>query len=388
VSYKPYPAPPRRRSWLITLPLAIVVVLAVLWTGFWYYASATAQTMLDDWKVREAKLGRIYTCSSQAIEGFPFRLEVRCTAPNAELRSYQPPFAIKAQDLTAAVQIYDPTLLIADIASPFAIGDPGRDPLWRATWTRAQASFRGTPLAPQRVSSVFDNVALTRSGGAEPALAKADHLEVHGRMVGGSISDNPVVEVSARFTSASAPILHPMAAQPASGEADAVIWGLKDLSPRPLVAQLREIQAAGGHIDIKQARVQQGESIVVGEGTLALSQSGRLDGQIKLTVVGLERILAGLNLDRIVSQALSQQQIDKIAPGVDVNKLSQGLDRILPGLGGAVRNNPGVIAAVGISALGQTAVLDGKPAVTLPLRFSDGMAFLGPVPLGQTPSLF
>jgi hypothetical protein len=375
---------------MVALPLALVVALALLWTGFWYYASATAQTMLDDWRTREAKLGRVYTCASQAIEGFPFRLEVRCTDPNAELRSNQPPLTIKAQDLTAAIQVYDPTLLIADIASPLAIGDPGRDPLWRATWARAQASVRGTPSTPERASGVFDNVALARSGGAETmmAFAKADHLEVHGRIVGGSINDNPIVEAVLRFAAASAPTLHPMAAEPVSGEIDAVLWGLKDLSPRPLPVRLRDMQAAGGHIDIKQMRLQQAESVVVGDGTLSLTQNGRLDGQLRLTVVGLERILSGLNLDRVVSQLLSQQQMDKIAPGVDVNKLSQGLDRILPGLGGAVRNNSGAIAAVGIGALGQPTLLDGKPAVALPLRFSDGAAFLGPVPLGQTPPLF
>jgi hypothetical protein len=60
----------------------------------------------------------------------------------------------------------------------------------------------------------------------------------------------------------------------------------------------------------------------------------------------------------------------------------------MPGLGGVVRNNSGAIAAVGVGALGQPAQLDGKPAVTLPLRFTDGTAFLGPIPLGPTPRLF
>ncbi|MGH6725019.1 MAG: DUF2125 domain-containing protein [Pseudolabrys sp.] len=38
--------------------------------------------------------------------------------------------------------------------------------------------------------------------------------------------------------------------------------------------------------------------------------------------------------------------------------------------------------------LGQPASLDGRQAVTLPLRFKDGTAFLGPIPLGNTPARF
>jgi hypothetical protein len=42
------------------------------------------------------------------------------------------------------------------------------------------------------------------------------------------------------------------------------------------------------------------------------------------------------------------------------------LDRLIPGLGGIARQNaaPGLVAA-----LGQKAVLDGKPAVAFPVRF-------------------
>jgi hypothetical protein len=41
-----------------------------------------------------------------------------------------------------------------------------------------------------------------------------------------------------------------------------------------------------------------------------------------------------------------------------------------------------------VGALGQRTLLDGQPAVALVMRFSDGEAFLGPIPLGQTPPLF
>ena len=71
-----------------------------------------------------------------------------------------------------------------------------------------------------------------------------------------------------------------------------------------------------------------------------------------------------------------------------MGRLSTALDRLAPGLGSLARENAGVGAAVGISLLGQPAELEGKKAVTLPLRFSDGAAFLGPVKIGDTPPLY
>jgi hypothetical protein len=38
--------------------------------------------------------------------------------------------------------------------------------------------------------------------------------------------------------------------------------------------------------------------------------------------------------------------------------------------------------------LGEQTTLEGKRAVTLPLRLTDGAIFLGPIPIGTAPALF
>ena len=35
-------------------------------------AAGKAKTAIDGWRAREAKAGRIYTCDSQNVGGFPF----------------------------------------------------------------------------------------------------------------------------------------------------------------------------------------------------------------------------------------------------------------------------------------------------------------------------
>lgn len=376
---------PRRRPWLLAVPLALVVVLALGWTGFWYYAASRAATALDGWRQREAQAGRVHSCGQQTIGGYPFRIEVRCSEPSATFKTLEPPVALVAKDALVAAQVYDPTLLIGEFTGPLSVGDVGKTPALTANWTLAQVSLRGTAAAPQRVSIAVDKPELARfARGAMETVASAEHLELHGRIAAGAVNDNPIIELVLRLGAAMAPELVPLAAQPTDGEITAQLSGLKDFAPKPWAARLRELQAAGGHIDITKARLAQGDILAVGAGTLSLTPAGRLDGQITLTVAGLEKLMALLGADQAVSQFLAQK-----AGGLNVEKLAGSLDRLMPGLGGAVRGNSGAsLAAVGISMLGEQTDLEGRRAVRLPLRFADGAAFLGPIAVGQVPPLF
>lgn len=383
-SYHSAPVP-RRRPWLIALPLALVVLLALAWTGFWFYATSRASATIADWRAREAQAGRVHTCGQQTIGGYPFRIEVHCSDPAATFQTLAPPLTLSAKDAIVAAQVYDPTLLIGEFTGPLSVGDAGKTPALSATWTLAQVSVRGTPAAPQRVSIAVDRPELSRlARGAMEPVAAAEHVELHGRIVAGSVTDNPTVELVLRLTAAAAPELLPLAARPTDGEITAQLTGLKDFAPKPWAARLHEIQAAGGHIEITGARLSQGDILAVGSGTLALTPSGRLDGQLTLTVAGLEKLVALLGADQALAQYLAQK-----TGGLTVDKLASSLDRLMPGLGGAVRGNSGAnLAAAGIGLLGEPKELEGRRAVSLPLRFANGVAFLGPVQVGQIAPLF
>jgi hypothetical protein len=358
------------------LPFVLVAGIAVAWCGFWYFAAGKAQEALDGWRAREAVAGRIHTCGSQDVGGFPFRFELRCVEPTIELRSNQPPVVLKAKELLAAVQVYDPTLLITEFSGPLTIAELGQPPGYAASWTLAQSSLRGTPSSPERASVVVDNPTIDRLGeGGNVTVLKAQRIELHGRLVAGSVTNNPVLEVVLRATAAAAPDFHPITAQPLDAEVASTLRGLADFSPKPWPMRFRELQTRNGSIEIIHARVQQGDVIAVSAGTLSLTPRGGLDGQMQITVVGIEQVLKALDLDRIMSQGKVGQAVG-------------ALDRLMPGLSNLARQNarPGILA--GLGALGQNTVLDGKPAVTLPLRFSDGAVMLGPFPVGRVPPLF
>ena len=386
-----YSQPKRGRSWLIALPFLGLVLIAFGWSVFWFFAASRVGPALEGWRAREAKAGRIHSCVQQDIGGYPFRIEVSCTGPSME---FQPgstrglpasgrSIMLGAKNVAVVAQVYDPKHLIAEVAAPMTFGEKGQPATARANWALAQVSVRGTPQAPERVSISIDKGELANfNRGTMELVATAAHAELHGRIASGTVNDNPAVELVMRLNGALAPALHPVLAQPSDSDIDAVLTGLKDFAPKPWSDRFREIAANNGRIDVKQARFSQGEILAVGSGTLGINQSGKLDGQLTLTVAALDKLITALGVDQMVSQYLSQKS------GVNTDKIASGLDRILPGLGGAVRNNSGSLAAAGISMLGQPTELEGKKAVSLPLKFTDGAVYLGPILVGQTQALF
>jgi hypothetical protein len=353
----------------------LVMLLVAAWIGIWKFAAVKAQQTIDGWRAREAAAGRVYSCGAQSIGGFPFRFEVDCDRAVVLLRSSKPPLEVKAAGLLAVMQVYQPTLLISEFTGPLSIAEPGHAPEFFANWTLAQSSLRGTPAAPERASIVFENANLDRMvGGARVNLLHAKRIELHGRIAEGSAAHNPVIEMILRLTQASAPGLHPAAVQPVDADITAVLRGLKDFAPKPWPDRLRELRASGGRIQITRARVEQGETVAVGSGALSLNDNGRLEGELQVTVAGLDPFLA----------AIGAQQMVQASP--DMDKLAGALNRLVPGLGELARQQAGANVSAGVKMLGEETTLEGKPAVKLPLRFDDGAIFLGPIPIGKTPA--
>ena len=362
-----------RRRWRLALLLAVVVAVAAGWTGLWSYAAKRADAELAAWRNREAAAGRAVGCGTQRIAGFPFRIEIACTDPTLNLQANQLTFRLK--DLLAAVRIYQPTLLIGEFTGPLTVANEGRPPDIVADWTRAQTSVHGLSSEPDRVSVVLDKPSVARPASpAAQTLASAEHLELHARQAPRLPQDPPVLDLALDLRQALLPAFAQVPEGPIDAEIAATLRGLTDLRPKPLPALLRDLQAANGRLDITHARVRQGEIIGVGQGTLSLTARGTLDGQLQLTVAGIEQLMTALGLDKKVGQA-SQNALDRVAPGLN-------LDRLLGPRGNAA------LAAAGVAMLGQPAELEGRRAVTLPLRFADGVVFLGPLRAGELPPLF
>jgi len=372
-----YPAPARRRRrWPILAPLAAVVALPILWTVLWYYAASKADQTLAGWVEREAAAGRLYSCGTQSIGGFPLGIHARCMDATAEIKNSQPPYAIAAKDINFVAEVYDPTRLIGDVTGPVTFAALGQSPSLTADWTRARIVVSGVPPNPDRVSIELGAPHVDRIGGGE-TLFKAKHVDLRGRIAAGSPQDHPVIEMTLRLAGAAAPTFHALLAQPTEAEFDAVVRGFKDLSPKPWADRFREMQAAGGSIEIKSLRVTQTDSIVVGAGTLSIGANGKLNGLIRVAVVGIEHIVPRLGIDRLIGQGL-----DQLSGG------NSALDRLVPGLSETLRETANASVVDNLKKMGQPSSIDNQPAIVLPLRFAEGAIYLGMLRIGEAPPLF
>ena len=343
-----------RRSWQAILPLALFLALAAGWTALWFHASSVAQAAIAAWREREAELGRVYTCASENLGGYPFRIEVRCSQAGAQLQSTDPPFAVTARDLLVVAQVYRPNLLIAEVEAPLTFEAPTSGVFLSADWKLAQTSVRGLPPTPERISVALDQFRLDQNGvGGPQTLLTAKHLEFHVRLDPGSSPGQPVLDLAARSHDASSPVAGSLLSEPIDFEATAVLRGLTGMMPRSLPALLRRLQAAGGKLELQHVRLQRGDMLAVGAGTLGLSSQGRLDGTLRVTVAGFDLSM-----------------LKPLFPGLKISGSFAGMGTGLLGF------------------LGEPAELEGRRAVTMPLRFADGAVSLGPLALGRTAPLY
>jgi len=392
-------APRRRPLWRLFIMPILLLIAAAAWSVFWFFAASQVDARADAWRAQEAKSGRVYDCAKRSVAGFPFRLEVRCDGASVTLLSQtaaqaatQAPITAQLGEILVVAQVYDPKLLIAEFTAPATISDRGQQTSMIVNWSKAHSSVVGLPAVPQRASITFDDASVNRvDGPVQAPLAGAKHVELHGRLAEGSALDRPVIETVLQIAGGSVQGLHPLLVQPFDADVRTMLSGLKDFSPKPWPERFREIQAAGGHVEIVQSRIAQGDLIAVAAGTLGLTAGGRLDGELQMTVAGIEKVIPALGIEKMLEEGVPQATLDRVAPGVktkDVNNLLGALDRAIPGLGKVVKQNANVGVAAGINALGKEAVLEGKKARAFPLRFVDGTVFLGPLKVAQIPPLF
>ena len=80
-------APRRRPLWRLFIAPVLLVIAAIIWSAFWFYAASQVDVQADAWRAREAKSGRVFDCAKRSVAGYPFRLEIHCDDASVSLIS-------------------------------------------------------------------------------------------------------------------------------------------------------------------------------------------------------------------------------------------------------------------------------------------------------------
>ena len=162
-------APRKQKLWRLFLMPVLLLVAAVAWSVFWFYAASKVDENVDAWRAREAKSGRIYDCDRRSVAGFPFRFEVKCSGASVTLQAQTAgapaPVTVRLGDILVMAQVYDPKLLIAEFAAPATIAGPDQLAL-KVNWSKARSSIVGLARtcrsAPPSCSTIPRSIASTR----------------------------------------------------------------------------------------------------------------------------------------------------------------------------------------------------------------------------------
>lgn len=333
--------PSRRRPWRMAIPLVVLVVAALGWTGVWFYAASRAQGEIESWIAREAQQGRNWSCADRRFGGFPFRFELICEQPSVVFAGPDG-WTAGAARAHAVAQVWNPRHVISEFQAPGTLVETATGRKLEASWSLLQTSaVGGGGGRVERASLSVDNYTLTEGG--SPLFA-ARHGEVHARHTPGT--DGLTLDIAAGVLGATGPDGASLAGAPLDGELEATVTGVPPFRSMPAEERLRAWQADGGRLKLLLAKLTAGPSVLVASGDLGLDTEGRLQGEAVLRVAGAEALMKGLAQGNL-------------------------LPPILGGLG----------SVVGMA--GTPAEIDGRKASSFTVRLRDGRAFLGPLPVGR-----
>jgi hypothetical protein len=274
------------RFWLFT-PFVLLALVIVAWSVGWFFVQDRVAREMDRAVAREANSGRHWDCVDRRISGFPFRVEVRCSALTFRSDDGMK-LSLGASHATA--QVYQPRHLIVEMSGPMT-GSDGRVDI-AGDWTSLRASVRNLGLGTEQVSAVAIEPRVTVNGAAElpPLEAASERVEIHARP---SPAAPQAVDLVVRAVGATAPVLDELTgeASPAQVELQARVTNIPSVRGRAPGQIAETWRQEGGAIEISLLDIVKGETRLQMTGELALDEERRPVGSITPRAAGVERLV-------------------------------------------------------------------------------------------------
>lgn len=308
--------------------ITLVLVAAALWAGWWVTGSRGLVWGVEQWIAQERALGVEVSQEGLAVQGFPNRFDLTVTAPR--IRDGRSGWGWQADWLQSLMMSWKPWHVILVAPPEWQVLTPQGPVAVAAEDTRASLVLvPGAALAVDRAVAVLTEPRVQLAGG----LLSAETVSLGLRRLPGA---EPVQELGVEATGLAAPALQ------GSGhlKLDAALTLTGPLALR--VEAPVGLQA----VDLREARLDWGGTVVTASGKLVADQWGQAEGRIEVAVTGSGAVLDLLRAGGIV-----------VAPMV--------------------------AALVGRM---EAAAGPGKPLV-LPVVFGGGQTRIGPLPVGPAPWL-
>lgn len=279
------------RFWLYA-PFLLLVLLAVAWSGFWVFAKGRVVEELDRVIAREAQMGRSWTCRDRSVEGYPFRIEVRCSGLTLTSTRWGDTVRVEAGPSVAVGQIYSPGLVILQVKGPLQAALPEGRKL-DLGWKELEASLALKGREPERFSMVLvePNARLTTPGAADETW-QASAFEAHLRRNPTRFATEQVADLAVTAKGSVLPALDGLLGTNEPGDFDmqASLTQFLAFKAGFNPDALEAWRNANGQVELTRLVSTKGNARVEASGRLLLDQTHRLAGQIDAAMAGIEQI--------------------------------------------------------------------------------------------------
>ncbi len=318
----------------------LVVAAFVAWGGYWFIGSAAMQRGAERWFAEAPARGLVAENTGLKVRGFPSRFDLTVEgvhiADPARGFDWQAPFA------QVFMLSYKPWHMIAALPNEQSLTLPeGRFDIRSSRMTGSLVVVPGTDLALNRLRAEAAAPVITAPDGQVWQAAEA-HLATE--RAGDGNAHRLGVEVTGLMLPAGVAAQTGMSAAVPLIRLDAVLG-----FTAPIDRHMRDTRPELAQVGLTAFRVEWGDVVLIASGRVEADAAGYADGEITLRVENWGTALTAAEAAGLVDAGTAQT-----------------LGRALTVMAGA----------------------DGDPtSLDLPVRFRDGKATSGFIPLGRAPRL-
>jgi hypothetical protein len=292
----------RRLRRTLFLALALMAVLAAIWTGLWHFGASWLDRKVTEVMEREEAAGRSISCASREITGFPFSIGLRCDNPKLAMEHPSGRIALSAQRLMVSTGVGEPGRLIVEAEGPVAIEAPNiaeAEAQWRSFVASVTLDLRGF----KRADLVVEGPSLRLRSGQNMIATNADHAELHAETDAKRPQDDAIA-ITGKVARLASPILDSLfgEASPADGDLEASVSHARAaLQPGAEAAgsPLERWRLAGGAAHIGHANFTKGPVKLGLTGDLSLDEAHRLSGRVDASVEGADALAQRLPIPKM-----------------------------------------------------------------------------------------
>ncbi len=178
------PSGTAKRAWL--LGLGLIVVIAALYTGGWFYAASALKTNVLRALGERNSSGISGQCADMAQNGFPFSIGLSCS--KVDIDDHVNGISASFDDLNASAHVYTPGNISWNLNSPAEIRTTHGLTI-SAEWKNLQSSLVAKGNGIEEGQTAIDGLkaGIASSFTGQNVDFSADHTEIHLRQNGGNL---------------------------------------------------------------------------------------------------------------------------------------------------------------------------------------------------------